>query len=155
MLRQSLLLACLCLATLLPGGAIAQMNAPFELIWLCWLETRDGFYVRCRLEEDPLAQAIAETDSPFTVAITLPMEQRAIRSAIFQPGRAPNVARLVREQPAQYAALTWSIPLHSLPFDDSPLRELTQSVMCGPDRGCMTFLGRPEALVQLARVGRR
>jgi hypothetical protein len=149
------LLVCTILFAILPGAALAQQGFPAELTWLCWLETRDGFFVRCRQDEDPLFQAIAEDDAIVPAALMQPVDNRAIRQEIFKPGHAPNVSRLVRGQPAQYAALTWSIPLHGMPFDDSPLRELAQSVMCGSDRNCSAFLGRPELPAQTVRMARR
>lgn len=134
-LRAVLLLL---IAVALTHPAHARPDAAADLTWLCWLDTRDDFHIRCRLDEDPLASAIAAD------AVTAaPVDQRAILAAIFRPGSAPNIARLVREEPARYAQLVWSIPLHSMPFDDSPLRELAQSVMCGADRRCTAFLDWP------------
>lgn len=155
MLLRLAFLMCVLLSVLLPRAAVAQWNPPTGLTWLCWLETHDGYFVRCRLDDDPLAQALAEGDAILPVTLTRPVDNRAIRQELFRPGRAPNVARLVREQPARFAALTWSIPVYSMPFDDSPLRELAQSVLCGSDLNCAVFLGLPEAPTPLARLERR
>lgn len=139
-------------ALLVPRAACAQDTAA-ELVWLCWQETRSGYYVRCRLDEDALAQAIGVEFAP---AATMPaMESRSLRQELFKPGRAPNVARLVREDPAQYAGLVWSIPLHAMPFDDSPLAELAQSVMCGSDRHCTTHLNTAPLQAAWMRSTRR
>lgn len=137
-------------AAAIPRAAIAQSLPAAELTWLCWLDSRDDFHIRCRLEEDPLAQALAADAAVLPAALAVPVDQRAIRLELFRPGRSPNVARMVREQPAQFAPLVWSIPLHAIPYDDSPLQDLAQSVMCGSDRHCTAFIGAA-APAQIAR----
>lgn len=149
-----MLLRCLFIGLLaLAPTASAQLSTSRELTWLCWLDSRDGYDIRCRLDEDPLAQVLA-VEAVASAASPVPIDARTIRREIFRPGRAPNVARIVREQPEQFAPLVWSIPLHAAPFDDSPLGELAQSVMCGSERDCTAFLAWPRQ-AQPIRIARR
>lgn len=114
------------------------------LQWLCWLGTQPDNVLRCRLEDDPVLDldfGAPSQASSNVAAPTEPFDNVQMRQALFAPGATPNVARLVREQPAHYAGVIWTIPLYGPPIDDHRVRELAQSVLCGASQRCETHFG--------------
>lgn len=140
---RSVLLAVLMCA----GLSAARASANDELNWLCTLNTRPDFALHCRLESDPALDdelpqsAGAAAKLPSEAELIAPVDQAQIRRTLFAPGAAPNVARLVREQPTRYRAMAWMIPLYGPPVDEAQVRTLAQSVLCGPAAACQAHFG--------------
>ena len=141
------------------GAAMAQAPAvQDELVWICWVNSRPDFVIRCRLNDDALladmrpvaAGSSGDLAHQLPAATPPPVDNAGIRLALFRPGSSPNVARLVRQDPVQYADLVWTIPLFGLPLDDGRVRELAQSVMCGSGSDCVAYFGAPTLPVRLA-----
>lgn len=55
--------------------------------------------------------------------------------------RLPTIVHELRHRPALWRGRTVRIPLHNEPFPDSPLRELAQAVLCGPQADCEAVIG--------------
>ncbi len=134
------------------GTALAQAPAvQDELVWICWVNSRPDYVIRCRLNDDALLAdmrpfAVGSSEDmahPLSAATARPVDTAGIRQALFRPGSSPNVARLVRQDPVQYADLVWTIPLFGPPLDDDRVRELAQSVMCGSGSDCVAYFGAP------------
>lgn len=141
------------------GAALAQAPAAQdELVWICWVNSRPDYVIRCRLNDDALladaklsaAGSSEDEVRQLSAATALPVDNAGIRQALFRPGLSPNVARLVRQDPVQYADLVWTIPLFGPPLDDDRVRELAQSVLCGSGSDCVAYFGAPMLPVRSA-----
>lgn len=55
--------------------------------------------------------------------------------------RLPAIVRDLRQRPAGWRGRTVRIPLFNHPFDDSPVRQLAQAVLCGPANDCEVEIG--------------
>jgi len=56
--------------------------------------------------------------------------------------RLPETVRDLRQRPAGWRGRTVRIPLFNHPFDDSPVRQLAQAVLCGAASDCEAVIGR-------------
>lgn len=130
---------------LLTGVFARHASAADEMHWMCWLGGGTGQELRCRQEDDPLldedpGSASSGTDLPVHPAAE-PFDNPAMRRALFATGTAPNVTRLVREQPHHYRGVTWTVPLYGPPIDDARVRQLAHSVLCGSSPRCRAHFG--------------
>ncbi len=133
-------------AFIVVNAAAAAATVDEELQWLCWLASRPDYSLRCQLEVDPLLDddllpTARDEATPGGAQPPAAVDSVQLRHALFAAGAAPNVARLVREQPARYAKLVWTIPLHGPPIEDEHVRELAQSVLCGASAHCRAHFG--------------
>lgn len=70
------------------------------------------------------------------------VEQAAATPAAAADSRLPPAVRELRQHPAAWRGRTVRIPLFNEPFDDSPVQQLAQAVLCGAARDCEAVLGR-------------
>lgn len=65
----------------------------------------------------------------------------SVAPAAANPG-LPETVRDLRQRPAGWRGRTVRIPLFNHPFDDSPVRQLAQAVLCGTASDCEAVIGR-------------
>ena len=128
--KRWLLAAAVLLVALPLRLAVAQAVDPTPWVtWQCWLGNGPQYSVRClHLDDiDRLADDTAAGAAP---------DPRSLRRDLLLNGAAPNLARLIREDPAHYGGRLWQIPLYNYPFDMERVSQLARSVMCGRDPYC-------------------
>lgn len=104
--KPAMSLALLATTGLWPVFAAAQ---PADAVWHCWLH-----------EQHNLAC----------------LNTAAVDSQAATPTGPAALLRAIHEQPGRLRGLTVSIPLHTVPYEDSHVAELARSVLCGARRGC-------------------
>ena len=99
------------------------------IAWSCWLGSDSRYSIHCLNDGEPILPAA-------TPARNLTAGPEHFRQDLFAAGAAPNLARLVRTDPAAYDGRLWLIPMFAAPFDVEHVRLLARSVMCGSDPRC-------------------
>ncbi|MFN0317371.1 MAG: hypothetical protein ACKVQA_20295 [Burkholderiales bacterium] len=112
---------------------MAQEISLQPIVWRCWLGEKDDYNIHCVRDAGSLADAASEPESGT-------YDDDMMREDLFAPGKPKNIARLVRESPAGYASVLWSVPLFNLPTGEESVKMLAESVMCGSDSACTVTL---------------
>lgn len=111
--RSLLMLAVLVSSISLVQAVETNKNGPR---WACWYESND-LTIQCLLSRAPTAPS----DTGTTPVID---------------SRLPALVRLIWTEPEQLGEKRIKIPLISVPYEMSFVRELAESVMCGVRRDC-------------------
>ena len=122
-----------------PIWALADA-APLEARWICWIGVRDDYHIHCLRESDPVLEDVDES-------LREPYDDGRMLGEFFAAGKPRNVTRVVRDAPARYQGILWSIPLYSMPFDPQEVALLARTIMCGTDTLCTVEMNRYERQV--------
>lgn len=109
--------------------AASQALAQSVTHWNCWLDTQGDIGIRCLRESDP----VLEDDG---AAPREAYDDARMQGEFLAGGKPRNVTRAVREAPQRHRDIVWTIPLYSMPFDNSDIELLARAVMCGSDSNC-------------------